>query len=94
MIESLAGRRRWLLAAALAAVACATASATPTHFGSYSVDDKDGSFVIRPLAASFPNGTGAEQPARELKITGKDLTIDNPAPSSGGRSYLTLTRIK
>lgn len=64
------------------------------HFGTYTVNDKEGSFTIRPQGSTFPNWGGADQ-LRKFAITGNELKITNPSPSVGaGTSYLTLKRAK
>jgi hypothetical protein len=64
------------------------------HFGTYKVNEKEGSFVIQPQGSTFPNWLGADQ-LRKFTITGDELKIINPSPSVGaGTSYLTLKRIK
>ena len=66
-----------------------------SHFGTYKVDDRQGTFAIRPEAASFPNWSGVEQPARRFEIAGDNLKIINPAPSGdSGTSYLILKRAR
>jgi hypothetical protein len=73
----------------------AVVQGTLSHFGTYKVNEKDGTFTVIPEASSFPNWSGAEQPARKFAITGDTLTITNPAPTSGsGTNVLTLKRIR
>jgi hypothetical protein len=73
----------------------AVVQATLAHFGTYTVNEKEGSFSLRIEASSFPNWSGAEQPARKFTITGDVLTITNPASSRGsGASHLVLKRAK
>jgi len=65
------------------------------HFGTYNVDEKAGSFTIKPEGSSYPNWTGVEQPARAFEISGDTLKIVNPSPSTGSSvSYLMFKRIK
>lgn len=64
-----------------------------SHFGTYQVNEADGTFTLFPEASTFPNWTGVKQPARKFKVEGDTLTIVNPAPSSAvGTTYLTLKR--
>jgi hypothetical protein len=68
---------------------------TLSHFGIYTVNEKDSTFTMRPEASSFPNWTGVEQPARKFAISGDQLTYSNPASSRGGGSnVLILKRLK
>ena len=65
------------------------------HYGTYKVNEADGTFTVLPEGSSFPNWTGVEQPARKFAVRGDKLTILNPAPSAGGGvNELTLKRLK
>lgn len=64
-----------------------------THFGTYTVNEKEASFTVKPIASSYPNWAGGEQPARKFMITGSELKIMNTATSLGaGTAYLILKR--
>jgi hypothetical protein len=68
---------------------------TLSHFGTYTVNEKEGTFSVRPDASSFPNWTGTVQPARKFTIVGNELTITNPSSSTGpSTSVLILKRAK
>lgn len=66
------------------------------HFGTYKVDAAAGTFTVLPVASSFPNWTGAEQPARKFAIAGDRLEIANPSSTTAGVrvSYLVLKRLR
>jgi len=63
------------------------------HFGTYTVNEKEGSYTVRPEAATFPNWVGVDQ-KRFFSISGDELKIVNPSGSSGGTSTLILKRAK
>jgi hypothetical protein len=63
------------------------------HFGTYTVNEKEGFFSIRPEAATFPNWVGVDQ-KRFFSISGDELKIVNPSGSRGGTSTLILKRAK
>ncbi len=63
------------------------------HFGTYTVNENEGSFSIRPEAATFPNWVGVDQ-KRFFSISGDELKISNPTGSRGGVSTLILKRAK
>ncbi len=63
------------------------------HFGTYTVNEKEGSYTVRPEAATFPNWVGVEQ-KRFFFISGDELKITNPTGSRGGVSTLVLKRAK
>ena len=52
-------------------------------FGTYTVNEGNKSFTIRFEGSSFPNLEGTEQ-TRPFAISGDELRVTNPAPSSGG----------
>ena len=64
------------------------------HFGTYTINEKEGSYSLHPQGSTFANWVGADQ-MRKFAITGDELKIINPAPSVGsGTSYLLLKRAK
>ena len=63
------------------------------HFGTYSVNEKEGSYTVRPEASTYPNWVGVDQ-KRLFSISKDELTITNPSGSRGGTSTLILNRAK
>ena len=63
------------------------------HFGTYTVNEKEGYFSIHPEAATFPNWVGVDQ-KRFFSISKDELKITNPSGSRGGTSTLILKRAK
>jgi hypothetical protein len=63
------------------------------HFGTYTVNDKEGSYSLRIEAATFPNWVGVDQ-KRFFSISEDELKITNPIGSTGGISTLILKRAK
>jgi len=63
------------------------------HFGTYSVNEKEGSFSVHPEAGTFPNWVGIDQ-KRFFSISGDELKITNPSGSRGGTTTLILKRAK
>ena len=63
------------------------------HFGTYTVNEKEGSYSVHPEAATFPNWVGVDQ-KRFFSISGDELKITNPSGSRGGTSTLILKRAK
>ena len=53
------------------------------HFGTYSVNEKEGTYTILPEAGTFPNWVGIEQ-KRSFSISNDELKITNPGSSRGG----------
>ena len=63
------------------------------HFGTYSVNQKEDSYTIRPEAGTYPNWVGVDQ-KRLFSISKDVLTIINPSGPSGGTATLILKRAK
>jgi hypothetical protein len=63
------------------------------HFGKYSVNEKEGSYTVRPEAGTYPNWVGVDQ-KRLFSISKDELKITNPSGSRGGTSTLILKRAK
>lgn len=63
------------------------------HYGTYTVNEKEGFFSVLPEAATFPNWVGIEQ-KRFFSISEGELKITNPSGSTGGVSILILKRTK
>jgi hypothetical protein len=53
------------------------------YFGTYSVDEEKGVFVLRIKGSTFPDYEGTEQ-VRPFSIVGDQLRSINPNPSQGG----------
>jgi hypothetical protein len=58
----------------------ATADGTMTYFGTYSIDEADGSIAIRIEGSSFPNWNGTDQ-KRFVAIAGDRLTLTVRPPT-------------
>jgi hypothetical protein len=63
------------------------------HYGTYTVNEKQGFFSVLPEAATFPNWVGVEQ-KRFFSISEDELKITNPSGSTGALSTLILKRAK
>lgn len=66
-----------------------------SHYGTYTVDEKEGIFTIRPAASTLPNWVG-QNLKRTFSVSGDELKIFNPASSRdpSARAYLVFTRAK
>jgi hypothetical protein len=64
------------------------------HFGTYSVNEKEGSFTVHPEASTFPNWVGIDQ-KRLFSISKDEFKMTNPSSSRGsGVNTLILKRAK
>ncbi len=72
----------------------ALASGVLAVYGTYSVNEADGSLTSRMEAGTFPNWNGTEQ-IRMITVVGDELRVINPTPpSGGGTAYLVWKRAK
>ncbi len=71
----------------------AVVQGSSAHFGTYTVNEKEGFYTVRPEAATFPNWVGVDQ-KRFFSISGDELKIVNPTGSRGGTTTLILKRAK
>ncbi len=63
------------------------------HFGTYSVNEKEGSYTLRPEAGTFANWVGIDQ-KRSFSVSKDELKITNPGAAKGGTSTLILKRAR
>jgi hypothetical protein len=63
------------------------------HFGTYSVNEKEGSYSLRPEAGTFPNWVGIDQ-KRSFSVSKDELKITNPGAARGGSATLILKRAR
>ena len=64
-----------------------------SHFGSFTVDEKDKSFTLNVASSSFPNWNGTTQ-KRPFSVSGDELKWHTPAASAGGSNDLVWKRVK
>ena len=66
---------------------------TIAYYGTYMIDDKEGTITQRYEGSTYPNWDGDEQ-KRLIGISSDELRITSPFTSvGGGKAYLVLTRM-
>jgi len=65
-----------------------------TYFGTYSVNEGDGTLTLHIERSSFPNWNGTDQKRLIGSLTADELKYTNPAASVGGTAELTWKRVK
>ena len=65
-----------------------------TYFGTYSVNEGDGTLTLHIVRSSFPNWNGTDQKRLIGSLTADELKYTNPAASVGGTAELTWKRVK
>ena len=71
----------------------AAVQGTVATFGTWSVDEASKTLTVRIEGGLFPNLAGTDS-KRTVTVTGDDMKISNPNPSSGGKSENIYKRIK
>lgn len=66
---------------------------TAGHFGTWSVDEASKTLTVRQEVNIFPNDDGLVA-KRTITLTGNQLKVTNPNPSSGGTAEIVWERVK
>jgi hypothetical protein len=64
------------------------------YFGTYSVNEADGTLTFHIERCSFPNWTGTDQLRQITSLTTQELKYTNPSASVGGTAELGWKRVK
>jgi Lipocalin-like domain len=64
------------------------------YFGTYSLNEADGTVTLHIERASFPNWAGTDQQRLIVSLTTTELKYTNPAASTGGTAELGWKRVK
>ena len=64
------------------------------YFGTYSLNEADGTLTLHIERASFPNWAGSDQQRLIITLTATELKYTNPAASVGGTAELGWKRVK
>ena len=67
---------------------------TNAYFGTYSLNEADGTLTLHIERASFPNWDGTDQQRLITSLTATELKYTNPAASVGGTAELGWKRVK
>jgi Lipocalin-like domain len=65
-----------------------------SYFGTYSVNETDGTVTLHIERCSFPNWNGTDLKRIITSLTGEELKYMNPAASVGGAAELAWKRVK
>ena len=65
-----------------------------SYFGTYSVNETDGTVTLHIERCSFPNWNGTDLKRIITSLTGEELKYTNPAASVGGAAELAWKRVK
>jgi len=72
----------------------AVAQGVVSQFGTYSVNEAEGTLTLHVETSSFPNENGTDQERIITSISADKLQWTNPTPTSPGIAYSTLRRAR
>ena len=72
----------------------AVAQGSISYFGTYSVNEADGTLTFHVARSSYPNWNGTDQPRLITSLTAQELRYTNPSASFGGTAELVWKRVK
>jgi hypothetical protein len=64
------------------------------YFGTYMLDQNDGSITLHVERSSFPNWNGIDQKQLITSLTSQELKYTNPTSSVGGTAEIAWKRVK
>jgi Lipocalin-like domain len=65
-----------------------------SYFGTYSVNEADGTLTLHIERCSYPNWNGTDQKRLITSLTAQEFKYTNPSASVGGTAELTWKRMK
>jgi Lipocalin-like domain len=72
----------------------AIAHGVVSHFGSYSVNEADGTLILHVKVSSFANDDGIDQKRIVTSLSADEMKWTNPTPTTPGTAYAVLKRVK
>ena len=72
----------------------AIAKGVLSHFGTYSVNEAEGTYTLHVEASSYANYTGTDQKRIVTSLTADELKWTNPTPSTPTTAYTVFRRVK
>ena len=63
-----------------------------SHYGTYTIDEKERMLVMNIERSSYPNQNG-QVTKRVVTMKGNELVLDNPARMSGGTTHVVLKKL-
>jgi len=64
-----------------------------SHYGTYTIDEKERMIVLKIERSSFPNQNGQNSKRVVTSLKGDELVLDNPARAMGGTTTVTLKKL-
>ena len=63
-----------------------------SSYGTYTVDDKEGTLTLKIDRSSYPNQNG-QASKRKVTLKGSEMTLENPARMAGGTTRVVLKKL-
>jgi hypothetical protein len=72
----------------------AIAKGVLSHFGTYSVNEAEGTYTLHVEASSYANDSGTDQKRIVTSMTADELKWTNPTPTTPSKAYAVVRRVK
>ena len=72
----------------------AVAQGVLSHFGTYTVNEADGTYALNVEASSFSSDNGTKQVRTVTAFSADELKTFNPTPTTPGKAYASFKRVK
>ena len=64
------------------------------YFGTYTVNEADGSYTLKVEGSSYPNDYGNNLNRTVTFLSANELKTTNPTPTTGAKAYAVFKRVK
>jgi hypothetical protein len=65
-----------------------------SHFGTYSLNEADGTFTLHVEVSSFSNYNGTDQKRIVTSLSADEMKVTNPTPTTPDTAYAVFKRVK
>jgi len=63
------------------------------HFGTYSVNEAEGTFTLHVESSTFPNYNGTDQIRIVTSLSRDEMKVTNPSPTTPTKAYVVYKRL-
>jgi hypothetical protein len=63
------------------------------HFGTYSVNEAEGTYTLHVESSTYPNDTGTDQIRIVTSLSRDELKVTNPSPTTPTKAYVVYKRL-
>ena len=72
----------------------AVAQGVLSHFGTFTVNEAEGTYTLNVEASSFAGDNGTKQVRTVTAFSGDEYKTMNPTPTTGAKAYASFKRVK